>query len=184
MSWKNIAALTLALSLLGGCSVVERLVYRIDINQGNFLEAKDVDTLRFGMNKEQVRYVLGSPMLVEQGHPDTWYYVYYHKPGHDEPQQKDLKLSFDKNNKLIGLSGDYQPSPQFMDGMNWSKLGYERVHLGLITKWQRQKSSHIASFFMFEAANNKSCYLFASAAFFACSARLRRISFGSANNGR
>ncbi len=118
MSWKNIAALTLALSLLGGCSVVERLVYRIDINQGNFLEAKDVDTLRFGMNKEQVRYVLGSPMLVEQGHPDTWYYVYYHKPGHDEPQQKDLKLSFDKNNKLIGLSGDYQPSPQFMDGMN------------------------------------------------------------------
>ncbi|OAN14235.1 hypothetical protein A3K86_11700 [Photobacterium jeanii] len=118
MSWKNIAAVTLALSLLSGCSVIERLVYRIDINQGNFLEAKDVDTLRFGMNKEQVRYVLGSPMLVEQGHPDTWYYVYYHKPGHDKAEQKNLVLGFDQNNRLISLSGDYQAGPKFMEGIN------------------------------------------------------------------
>jgi len=118
MSWKNLAALTLALSLLSGCSVIERLVYRIDINQGNYLEATDVDRLRFGMNKEQVRFVLGSPMLVEPSYPNTWYYVYYKQPGHEESIQKNLILTFDDQNLLIGMTGDYQPGPNFMDAMN------------------------------------------------------------------
>lgn len=118
MSWKSLAALTLAASLLGGCSVVERLVYRIDINQGNFLEQQDVDTLRYGMNKEQVRYVLGSPMLVEPEYPDTWYYVYYHKPGHNEPVQKNLVLKFNAQNQLVTLSGDFEAGPKFMDPIN------------------------------------------------------------------
>lgn len=118
MSWKNLAALTLAVSLLGGCSVVERLVYRIDINQGNYLEQSDVDTLRYGMNKEQVQFVLGSPMISEPEYPNTWYYVYYHKPGHDKPEQKNLILTFNDQNRLVKMEGDYTPSPQFMDGMN------------------------------------------------------------------
>ncbi|MDV5172326.1 outer membrane protein assembly factor BamE [Photobacterium rosenbergii] len=118
MSWKNLAAVTLAVSLLGGCSVVERLVYRIDINQGNYLEQKDIDTLRYGMNKEQVQFVLGSPMLVEPEYPHTWYYVYYHKPGHDEPQQKNLILKFNAQNQLTSLEGDYEKSPQFMEQFN------------------------------------------------------------------
>jgi len=118
MSWKNIAALTLALSLLGGCSVVERLVYRIDINQGNYLDQKDINTLRYGMNKEQVSYVLGSPMLVEPEYPNTWYYVYYRQPGHNEPEQKNLILTFNAQNQLTGLTGDYQQAPNFTDPIN------------------------------------------------------------------
>ena len=118
MSWKNLAAVTLAVSLLGGCSVVDRLVYRIDINQGNYLEQKDIDTLRYGMNKEQVQFVLGSPMLVEPEYPDTWYYVYYHKPGHDKPQQKNLILKFNAQNQLTSLEGDYEKSPQFREQFN------------------------------------------------------------------
>lgn len=118
MSWKNLAAVTLAVSLLGGCSVVERLVYRIDINQGNYLEQKDIDTLRYGMNKEQVQYVLGSPMLVEPEYPNTWYYVYYHKPGHDPVQQKNLILKFNDQNQLVNLDGDYQRGPNFTSQIN------------------------------------------------------------------
>ncbi len=118
MSWKNIAALTLALSLISGCSVIEKLVYRIDINQGNYLEQSDIDTLRMGMNKEQVRYVLGSPMLVEPSYPDTWYYVYYQQPGHEDSVQKNLILAFDAQNKLTGMKGDYQPGPNFLTAIN------------------------------------------------------------------
>ncbi|AJR09771.1 outer membrane protein assembly factor BamE [Photobacterium gaetbulicola] len=118
MNWKNLAAVALAVSLLGGCSVVDRLVYRIDINQGNYLEQKDIDTLRYGMNKEQVQFVLGSPMLIEPEYPDTWYYVYYHKPGHKEPQQKNLILKFNAQNQLTSLEGDYEKSPQFMEQFN------------------------------------------------------------------
>ncbi|MGF1681030.1 outer membrane protein assembly factor BamE [Photobacterium makurazakiensis] len=118
MSWKNLAAITLAASLLGGCSVVERLVYRIDINQGNYLEQKDIDNLRYEMNKEQVQFVLGSPMLVEPEYPNTWYYVYYHKPGHDEPQQKNLILKFNDQQQLISLEGDYPQGAKFMEALN------------------------------------------------------------------
>lgn len=118
MSWKNLAAITLAVSLLGGCSVVDRLVYRIDINQGNYLDQTDIDTLRYGMNKEQVQYVLGSPMLVEPEYPNTWYYVYYHKPGHNKPEQKNLILKFNAQETLLSLDGDYSQSPQFMDALN------------------------------------------------------------------
>ncbi|MBD8514290.1 MULTISPECIES: outer membrane protein assembly factor BamE [Photobacterium] len=118
MNWKTFAALALSVSLLGGCSLVERLVYRIDINQGNYLDEKDIDNLRYGMNQEQVRYVLGSPMLVEPEYPNTWYYVFYHKPGHDEPEQKDLILTFDQNRLLTRMTGDYQPGPNFNDPLN------------------------------------------------------------------
>ena len=104
---------SLALALLSGCSVVERLVYKIDINQGNYVEQKSIDTLHVGMTKEQVSFVLGTPMLVEQSDPNTWYYVYYHKPGHNKPIQKNLIATFDTQNKLMSLTGDYPISDSF-----------------------------------------------------------------------
>ena len=68
---KWLVAVPLAMTLLTGCSVVEKLVYRIDINQGNYVEQSAVDKLKFGMTKAQVRFVLGSPMLIENGYPNS-----------------------------------------------------------------------------------------------------------------
>ncbi len=113
MAIKKIAVMALLAGVLSGCSLADRLVYRIDINQGNYVVAEDVERLRFGMNSEQVRFVLGSPMLVENRDPNTWYYIYHHKPGHDKPQQKNLILSFDEQGRLSGFTGDYQPSDDF-----------------------------------------------------------------------
>lgn len=109
--WLILAPLTL--TLLSGCSVVERLVYRIDINQGNYVEQPLVDQLRIGMSKDQVRYVLGSPMLIENGYPDTWYYIYHHTEGHEATQQKDLIVHFDESQKLRAIEGDFTASQQF-----------------------------------------------------------------------
>ncbi len=105
--------LPLAITALSGCSVVNKLVYRIDINQGNYVEQKAVDKLRFGMNKDQVRYVLGSPMLVENGRPNTWYYIYNHTKGHDATIQKNLIVTFNDKNSLIKVSGDFSASHDF-----------------------------------------------------------------------
>lgn len=91
---KWLVAVPLAMTLLTGCSVLEKLVYRIDINQGNYVEQSAVDKLKFGMTKAQVRFVLGSPMLIENGYPNTWYYIYHHTPGHGDPVQKDLIVNF------------------------------------------------------------------------------------------
>lgn len=115
---KWLVALPLALTMLSGCTVLERLVYRIDINQGNYIEQQAVDQLKFGMSKEQVRFVLGSPMLVENGYPDTWYYIYHHTAGHEDPVQKNLVVSFNNGGTFINIAGDFQQSDNFFESLN------------------------------------------------------------------
>ncbi|TXY23262.1 outer membrane protein assembly factor BamE [Vibrio mimicus] len=111
-------ALPLAVTALSGCSLLERLVYRIDINQGNYVDQQSVDRLKFGMSKEQVRFVLGSPMLVENGYPDTWYYIYHHTQGHNDPVQKNLIVKFNDGGKLVNVTGDFPAGDSFFEGVN------------------------------------------------------------------
>ena len=115
---KWLVAIPLAVTMLSGCSVLERLVYRIDINQGNYVEQQAVEQLRFGMTKEQVRFVLGSPMLIENGFPNTWYYIDHHTPGHNPSEQKNLIVNFNDAGQLIELSGDFQPNDSFFKALN------------------------------------------------------------------
>ncbi|ETJ35469.1 Outer membrane protein assembly factor BamE, partial [human gut metagenome] len=48
------AAAAVLLMLTAGCSTLERVVYRPDINQGNYLTANDVSKIRVGMTQQQV----------------------------------------------------------------------------------------------------------------------------------
>jgi outer membrane protein assembly factor BamE len=66
------AALSLVLS---GC------VYRINIQQGNFLNQSAVDTVKAGMTRSQVRYLLGTPMVADSFNKERWDYIYYLKKG-------------------------------------------------------------------------------------------------------
>lgn len=52
-------------------------VYRQDIPQGNFFKPEDVAELHKGMTREQVQFVMGTPMIADPFHPDRWDYVYY-----------------------------------------------------------------------------------------------------------
>lgn len=106
------------LSVSGCSSVTNKLVYRIDINQGNYVEQQAVDQLKFGMTKEQVRYVLGSPMLVENGYPDTWYYIYHHTEGHNDPVQKNLIVKFNHSGSLVNIAGDFHDADSFFEKIN------------------------------------------------------------------
>lgn len=114
MSWKKIATSLLLLTALSGCSLANKLVYRIDINQGNYVDQSLVQALRFGMTKEQIQFLLGPPMVVEQGFPDVWYYVHWLKPGHKEPEQKSLILDF-QDGTLSGMRGNFEPSAEFYE---------------------------------------------------------------------
>ena len=114
---KWLVAVPLAMTLLTGCSVLDKLVYRIDINQGNYVEQSAVNKLRFGMTKAQVRYVLGSPMLVENGAPNTWYYIYHHTPGHGDSVQKNLIVQFTDQGTLKDTTGDYPKGAHFYEKM-------------------------------------------------------------------
>ncbi|CAM3647400.1 outer membrane protein assembly factor BamE [Vibrio aquimaris] len=110
-----VIALPLSMTLLTGCSLLEKLVYRIDINQGNYVEQKSVDKLKFGMTKEQVRFVLGSPMLVENGYPNTWYYIDHQTEGHQDSVQKNLIARFNDEGKLVNIDGDFAPNSDFFE---------------------------------------------------------------------
>jgi outer membrane protein assembly factor BamE len=66
------SALTLTAS---GC------VYRINIQQGNFLNQTAVDNVKEGMTRSQVRYLLGTPMVADSFNKERWDYIYYLKKG-------------------------------------------------------------------------------------------------------
>jgi outer membrane protein assembly factor BamE len=71
-----------ALVLIAGLSLLTvGCVYRIDIQQGNFLEPKDIDQVTVGMTRSQVRYLLGTPIVGNAFQNSRWDYVYYLKRG-------------------------------------------------------------------------------------------------------
>ena len=74
-----IAAAAAAVTLLaGGC------VYRPTIQQGNLLQLDEIEQVKVGMTRSQVRYVLGTPMVSDPFEPDRWDYVYTLQRGRDK----------------------------------------------------------------------------------------------------
>ncbi|HEY5103182.1 MAG TPA: outer membrane protein assembly factor BamE [Steroidobacteraceae bacterium] len=74
-------AVRLAIALLVCLGTPQACVYRMTIQQGNFLEPRSVDKLEVGMTRSQVRYLLGTPMVPDTFDLDRWDYVYYLKKG-------------------------------------------------------------------------------------------------------
>ncbi|HEX8962951.1 MAG TPA: outer membrane protein assembly factor BamE [Rhodocyclaceae bacterium] len=79
--------------------------YRIDVRQGNLVTQDMVAQLKPGLTKDQVRYVLGTPMLTDLFHADRWDYVYRLQKGDGEVQQRRLAVFF-QDGKLVRLGGD------------------------------------------------------------------------------
>ena len=80
------------LLLLSGC------VYQVDVQQGNKLEPQDVEAVEVGMTRNQVRYLLGTPVVDDLFSDDRWDYVYYHRPGRSKKiQRRWLIVWFDGN---------------------------------------------------------------------------------------
>ena len=52
------------------------LVYRMDIQQGNMVDQEMLDRLKPGMTKKDVKFILGTPLLIDPFHADRWDYVY------------------------------------------------------------------------------------------------------------
>ena len=74
--------LPLALAAASGC------VYRVNIQQGNFLDAKAVEQVAVGMTRSQVRFLLGTPMIADAFHPERWDYLYYAKEGRTQKTER------------------------------------------------------------------------------------------------
>ena len=94
---------------------VSSCAYRADLNQGNYVDQDLVNTLSYGMSTEQVRYVLGAPMLVDPFDKSRWYYTAFKREGWSDPEIKNLVLLF-QNNTLVDMSGDFKRPAGFEAG--------------------------------------------------------------------
>ena len=85
LSIRNSVALAMAMGILivsSGC------VYRANISQGNIVEEEDLDQVEVGMTRNQVRFLLGTPMVDDPFRRDRWDYVYYVKIGRNDATAK------------------------------------------------------------------------------------------------
>ena len=96
-----------ALVTLAGCSVPG--VYKVDVQQGNVITQDMVDQLRPGMTAQQVRFIMGTPLISDTFNPLRWDYLYSMEPGRQQRRQERLSLIFDQQGRLTGLQGDYMP---------------------------------------------------------------------------
>jgi outer membrane protein assembly factor BamE len=79
--------------------------YRIDIQQGNFVSQEMVAQLKRGMTKEQVRFVLGTPLVTDIFHANRWDFVYFlDRPGQPRVQRR-LAVYFE-DDRLARVEGD------------------------------------------------------------------------------
>lgn len=82
--------------------------YRIDVQQGNVVTQEMVAKLKPGMTRSQVRFVLGSPLIVDPFRTDRWDYVYtYQKQG--RPIENRRIVVIFQDDKLLRVEGDVVP---------------------------------------------------------------------------
>jgi outer membrane protein assembly factor BamE len=110
----GVLALLAALSL-PGCKSVEVpkipgvTPYRMVIQQGNFISQEMVAQLKPGMTREQVRFVLGTPLVSDIFHADRWDYVFFRELADGRKEQRNLSVVFEKD-KLARVLGDLMPA--------------------------------------------------------------------------
>ncbi len=83
---------------------VSGCVHRIPIQQGNFLEPKDIDRVTTGMTRVQVRALLGTPMIADPFHQLRWDYYYFLKTKQmSDPLRQHFIVHFDDQDKVARI---------------------------------------------------------------------------------
>ncbi|MGA0844476.1 MAG: outer membrane protein assembly factor BamE [Arenicellales bacterium] len=124
-----IVAVILAGLIMGGCV----RSYRVEIQQGNVISAEQIEKLTPGTSRNEVRFILGTPLIEDPFHADRWDYFYSLDPAKGE-QVTQYRLSIWFENDLVtrtevegaGLPGAIQPdleedSPGFFSNL-WDAI--------------------------------------------------------------
>ncbi len=102
----------LLMLLLAGCSGVPTLPgitpYKMDIQQGNYVTQQMVAKLKPGMTRSQVRFILGTPLIVDMFRTNRWDYVYIYEKRGKVTEQRKITVIFE-DDKLARVEGDVVP---------------------------------------------------------------------------
>jgi outer membrane protein assembly factor BamE len=109
------ALAALLIAMLAGCGSMRSWApafiqpYRPDVQQGNVVTQEMVDQLREGMTRDQVRFLLGTPLLTSAFHQDRWDYVYHLRRGKGTEVQTRRLVVYFKENRLERFAADPMP---------------------------------------------------------------------------
>jgi outer membrane protein assembly factor BamE len=105
---------------LAGCSTYDSVTqkiaqsitpYRITVVQGNFVSQEAASQMQAGMSRDQVKALLGTPLLTDMFHADRWDYVFYFKRGSTSVvQQRDFTVFFTGDRVSSWTGGENLPS--------------------------------------------------------------------------
>jgi outer membrane protein assembly factor BamE len=87
------------------------LVYKPTIQQGNVVTQEQINELRPGMTKRQVRFLLGTPMLTDVFHANRWDYAFTLGVGSQPTDRRQVTVFFE-NDRLTRITGDLRPQPE------------------------------------------------------------------------
>lgn len=110
--------------------------HRIDVQQGNRIKPVTLKKLKTGMNRKQVLYVLGSPLLKDPFHEDRWDYIYYLKPGNKAVKQSRVTLYF-KKNKLVKIDDSEYAPEMHGDSISGEEINSNDLPPGLNSRVQQ-----------------------------------------------
>ena len=96
----RVAALAVLALALCACE----LVYKLPTRQGNVIEQKELDSLQVGMSREQVQFLLGTPIAASAFRSDRWDYLGYYKNPRGKVFSRTVSLYFD-GDKLARMEG-------------------------------------------------------------------------------
>jgi outer membrane protein assembly factor BamE len=111
---RRVVPALLAALAIAGCSTWQAPslgsfgVYKLDINQGNYVTQDMVDKLKSGQTKQQVRLLLGTPLLVSAFRDDRWDYIYEYSRHGRQVEHRKFTVYFAED-KLARWEGDELP---------------------------------------------------------------------------
>ncbi len=109
----KLTALLLFISLIG-CNGRLFTVHKFDIQQGNAVDPEKVEQLQIGMNKEQVRFLMGTPLINDSFHPDRWDYVYHLIPDYGDTERRHVAVVFE-GDKVTHIEKSDMPLPELAE---------------------------------------------------------------------
>lgn len=69
--------------------------HKLDLQQGNTVKLEQLESIEIGMNKSEVRKIMGSPMLADPFHTQRWDYIYRFIPNKGFERKSLLTLYFE-----------------------------------------------------------------------------------------
>ncbi len=97
--------LVVILSLLASaCGLITP--YRIEIQQGNYVTQEMAAQLKPGLTRDQVRFVMGTPLLTDIFHEERWDYVFVRQRANSKEVEHRRIAVFFEDGKLKRVDGD------------------------------------------------------------------------------